>query len=101
LAYGLREAIPAMMKGGSLIQPTLKSGQKVTLNGRTGTVEEAGSYSIILKDDEGRTIVIPTKNVIDKEVIIESGPEPAIQENMEEERRRAELTETYKQTDAA
>jgi hypothetical protein len=101
LAYALREAIPAMMRGGNLIQPTLKSGQKVTLNGRTGTVEEAGSFSIILKDDEGRTIVIPTKNVIDKEVVIESGPQPAIQENMEEERRRSELTETYKQTDAA
>jgi hypothetical protein len=45
----------------------------------TGTVQEAGSFSVILKDVQGKTIVIPTKNILDKEIVIESGPPPATQ----------------------
>ncbi len=88
LAYGLREAFPAMIRGTTQIQPTLKQGQKVTIGGATkGTVQEAGSFSVILKDDQGKTIVIPTKNILDKEIIIESGPPPATQEKAVEEKR--------------
>lgn len=90
LAYGLREAFPAMIRGTTQIQPTLKQGQKVTIGGvTTGTVQEAGSFSVILKDDQGKTIVIPTKNILDKEIIIESGPAPATQEKAVEENRGA------------
>jgi hypothetical protein len=90
LAYGLREAFPAMIRGTTQIQPTLKQGQKVTIGGATtGTVQEAGSFSVILKDDQGKTIVIPTKNILDKEIIIESGPQPATQEKAVEENRGA------------
>lgn len=90
LAYALREAFPAMIRGTTQIQPTLKKGQKVTIGGATtGTVQDAGSFSVILKDDQGKTIVIPTKNIADKEVVIESGPAPATQERSVEENRGA------------
>jgi len=89
LAYGLREAFPAMIRGSTQIQPALKRGQRVTIGGTTGTVQEAGSFSVILKDDQGRTIVIPTKNIADKEIVIESGPAPATQESTIEENRGA------------
>jgi hypothetical protein len=91
LAYGLREAFPAMIRGSTQIQPALKARQRVTIGGgtTTGTVQEAGSFSVILKDDQGKTIVIPTKNIIDKEIVIESGPAPAIQEKAVEENRGA------------
>lgn len=80
LAYGLREAFPAMIKGSTQIQPTLKQGQRVTLDGRSGIIQEAGAFSIILKDDSGKTVVIPTKNIVDKDIVIESGPKPETQE---------------------
>lgn len=67
------------------IQPTLRQGQRITLDGRNGTIQQAGSFSIILRDDQGRTIVIPTKNIIDKEIVIESGPRPETQESLAEE----------------
>ena len=91
LAYGLREAFPAMIRGSTQIQPTLRKGQRVTIGGvgggTKGTIQEAGSFSVILKDDQGKTIVIPTKNILDKEIVIESGPSPAIQEKAVEENR--------------
>jgi hypothetical protein len=89
LAYGLREAFPAMIRGSTQIQPTLKQGQRVTIGGMSGTIQEAGSFSVILKDDQGKTIVIPTKNILDKEIVIESGPPPATQEKAVEENRGA------------
>jgi hypothetical protein len=89
LAYGLREAFPAMIRGSTQIQPALKQGQRVTIGSTTGTIQEAGSFSVILKDDQGRTIVIPTKNILDKEIVIESGPPPATQEKAVEENRGA------------
>ena len=87
LAYGLREAFPAMIRGSTQIQPTLRQGQRVTIDGKTGIIQQAGSFSVILKDDEGKTIVIPSKNIIDKDIIIESGPSPQIQERAVEENR--------------
>jgi hypothetical protein len=90
LAYGLRDAIPSLIRGSTQIQPTLKQGQRVTIGGTTtGTIQEAGSFSIILKDDQSKTVVIPTKNILDKEIVIESGPPPAIQEKAAEENRGA------------
>jgi hypothetical protein len=92
LAYGLREAFPAMIRGTTQIQPTLKQGQRVTIGETRGTIQEAGSFSVILKDDQGKTIVIPTKNILDKEIVIESGPPPAIQEKAVEENRGGAAT---------
>ena len=101
LAYGLREAFPAMIRGSTQIQPTLRQGQRVTLDGRTGVIQEAGAFNIILKDDQGKTIVIPTKNIIDKEIVIESGPKPETQESMAEERKAVEGTKTYRSSETA
>src|ERR671924_235095 len=94
LAYGLKEAFPAMIRGTTQIQPTLKQGQRVTIGGMSGTIQEAGSFSVILKDDQGKTIVIPTKNILDKEIVIESGPPPATQEKAVEENRGAATSTT-------
>ncbi|MEW6603330.1 MAG: mechanosensitive ion channel domain-containing protein [Thermoproteota archaeon] len=96
LAYGLREAFPAMIKGSTQIQPTLRQGQRVTMDGRTGVIQDAGSFSIILRDDQGKTIVIPTKNIVDKEIVIESGPKPETQESMMEEKKAIEGGKTYR-----
>lgn len=93
LAYALRDAFPAMIKGSTQIQPTLKQGQRVTLDGKTGTIQEAGAFSIILKDEQGNTVVIPTKNIIDKEIVIQSGPKPETQEKRMERQEQFE-TET-------
>ncbi len=101
LAYGLREAFPAMIKGSTQVQPALRQGQRVTMDGRTGVIQQAGSFSIILRDDQGKTIVIPTKNIIDKEIVIESGPKPETQESMAEERKAMEGSEAYRTSEAA
>jgi hypothetical protein len=90
LAYGLRDAIPSVIKGNTLIQPSIKQGQRISINGRKGTVQEVGAFSVILKDDEsGKTIVIPTKNLTEggKEIVIEEGPRPETQETMMERER--------------
>jgi len=96
LAYGLREAFPAMIRGSTQIQPALKPTQRVTIDGRTGVIQEAGAFNIILKDDQGKTIVIPTKNIIDKEIVIESGPKPQTQEEWAESNRATEGAKTWR-----
>jgi hypothetical protein len=53
----------------------------VTFDGVAGTVRQAGAFSIILKDDQGKTLVIPTKNIADRQIVIESGPSPDIQDD--------------------
>jgi hypothetical protein len=82
LAYGLKEAIPSVIKGNTMIQPALKQGQRISYDSYSGTVQEVGAFSVILRDDQGRTVVIPTKNLMDRELVIESGPRPETQEKM-------------------
>jgi hypothetical protein len=86
LAYGLKDAIPSMIRGSTVIQPAIKKGQKITVDGMTGTVEEVGAFSIIIKDLKNKTIVIPTNNIKDKNIEIESGPSPETQEDVAEKR---------------
>jgi hypothetical protein len=100
LAYGLRETFPALIRGSVQIQPALKQGQRVAVNGRTGVIQEAGSFSIILKDDSGNTVVIPTKNIVDKEIVIQSGPKPETQERVVEGM-SSETVGSYKTGEAA
>lgn len=92
LAYGLKDAIPSMIRGSTVIQPTIKAGQKITVDDVTGVVVEVGTFSVILKDPENRTIVIPTSSLVEKRIVIESGPEPETQEDITE--RRGYHTET-------
>lgn len=76
LAYGLKETIPSLIRGTTQVEPTLKPGQKVRFGGHTGTIQQAGAFNIILKNDKGHIVVIPTKELAEKEIVIESGPPP-------------------------
>jgi hypothetical protein len=80
LAYGLKDLIPSIMTGSTHVESTLKPGQKIKFGERTGTIEQAGAFHIILKDENGARIVIPTKTLVNEEIVIESGPEPEIPE---------------------
>jgi hypothetical protein len=90
LAYALRDAFPALIRGTTVIQPAIKPGQRISVDGKAGVVQQAGSFSLIIKDDRGRTIVIPTESIAGKDIIIESGPEPDIPENIFGEGRELE-----------
>jgi hypothetical protein len=92
LAYGLKDAIPAMIRGGTIIQPTIKPGQRISVDGIAGTVHEVGIFSVIIKDRQNRTVVIPTNNLQDKQIVIEEGPMPETQEDIAEKRSHAEVT---------
>ena len=41
---------------------------------------QAGAFHIIMDNDKGETVVLPTKSIADKEIIIKSGPQPEIPE---------------------
>ena len=86
LAYGLKDAIPSMIRGSTVIQPAIKAGQKITVDDVTGVVVEVGAFSVILKDPKNRTIVIPTSSLVEKRIVIESGPEPETQEDITKRR---------------
>jgi small-conductance mechanosensitive channel len=82
--------------------PALKQGQKVTLDGRSGTIEQAGAFSVILRDDQGKTVVIPTKNVVDKEIVIESGPKPeTTEQKVESQTADLSTPSSFKTSEAA
>ena len=49
-------------------------------------VIDLGVFSIILKDKQNRTIVIPTSTLVDKHIVIEAGPMPETQEDSAERR---------------
>jgi len=72
LAYGLKEVIPSMIKGSTQVESTLKPGQRVKFDGHAGTILQAGAFHIVMQNEVGKTIVIPTKLITDKEYEIES-----------------------------
>ncbi len=76
LAYGLKDVIPSLIHGSTNIESTLKKGQKIRFDGHSGTIKQAGAFHIIMDNDKGETVVLPTKSIADKEIIIESGPQP-------------------------
>lgn len=49
LAYGLREAIPSLIRGTTHVEPALKPGQKVRFNGHAGTIQQAGAFNNLEK----------------------------------------------------
>lgn len=67
------------------VQSTLKPGQRVNFEGRVGTIKQAGAFHIILEDEKGKTVIVPTKHIAEKEIQVESGPEPEIPEKKVEE----------------
>ena len=80
MAYGLKDVLPSLVQGSTNIESTLKPGQKIRFDGHSGTIKQAGAFHIIMDNDKGETVVLPTKSIADKEIIIESGPEPEIPE---------------------
>jgi hypothetical protein len=85
LAYALKDLLPSLMYGMTNVRSILKPGQKVNFGGRVGTIKQAGAFHVILEDDKGVTVIVPTKHIAEKEIQIESGPEPEIPERMVEE----------------
>jgi hypothetical protein len=78
MAYGLKDVLPSLIHGSANVESTLKRGQKIKFDGKRGTIKQAGAFHIIMENEEGKTVVMPTKMIADKEIIIESGPEPEI-----------------------
>ena len=76
MAFGLKDLLPSLIHGSANVESTLKRGQKIRFDGKTGTIKQAGAFHIIMENEEGKTVVVPTKMIADKEIIIESGPEP-------------------------
>ena len=85
LAFALKDFVPSLITGVTNVQSTLKPGQKVNIAGRVGTIKQAGAFHIILEDEKGKTVIVPTKDIADKEITVESGPEPEIPEKKVEE----------------
>ena len=67
------------------VQSTLKPGQRVNFDGRVGTIKQAGAFHIIMEDQKGKTIIVPTKHIAEKEIQVESGREPEIPEKKVEQ----------------
>ena len=80
LAYGLKDVLPSLVQGSTNIESTLKPGQKIRFDGHSGTIKQAGAFHIIMDNEKGETVVLPTKLIADKEITIESGPQPEIPE---------------------
>ncbi len=80
MAYGLKDVLPSLIHGSANVESTLKKGQKIRFDGKSGTIKQAGAFHIIMENEDGKTVVMPTKMIADKEIIIESGPEPEIPE---------------------
>ena len=85
LAYSLKDLLPSLIYGMTNVQSTLKPGQKVNFEGHVGTIKQAGAFHIILEDEKGKTVIVPTKHIAEKEIQVESGPEPEIPEKKVEE----------------
>jgi hypothetical protein len=95
MAFGLKDLLPSLIHGSANVESTLKRGQKIRFDGKSGTIKQAGAFNIIMENEEGKTVVMPTKMIADKEITIESGPEPEIPEKrveraMEEQERKNE-----------
>ena len=76
LSHTLKEIIPGIVNGTINNRSTLKPGQKIILEKHKGTVKEVGIFQIIIENEEGKSIIIPTKSIADHEIIIEGGPSP-------------------------
>jgi len=85
LAYALKDLLPSLIYGMTNVQSTLKPGQRINFEGRVGTIKQAGAFHIILEDEKGKTVIVPTKQIAEKEIQVESGPEPEIPEKKVEE----------------
>jgi hypothetical protein len=45
-------------------------GQKIRFDGHSGTIKQAGAFHIIMDNDKGETVVLPTKSIADRRSLL-------------------------------
>ncbi|HXG73462.1 MAG TPA: mechanosensitive ion channel domain-containing protein [Candidatus Nitrosotenuis sp.] len=70
LGFALKDIIPASILGASNQRYLLKTGQKVRIGELSGTVTSTHLLHIILTNDKNESIVIPTKDLMNKTITI-------------------------------
>lgn len=70
LGFALKDIIPSSIIGSSNQRSILKIGQKVRIGEVTGTVTATHLLHIIITNDKNESIVIPTKELINKTIVI-------------------------------
>lgn len=70
LGFALKDIIPASIIGASNQRYILKTGQKVRIGELSGTVTSTHLLHIILTNDKNESIVIPTKDLMNKTITI-------------------------------
>jgi uncharacterized membrane-anchored protein YhcB (DUF1043 family) len=70
LGFALKDIIPASIIGASNQRYVLKTGQKIRIGELSGTVTSTHLLHIILTNDKNESIVIPTKDLMNKTITI-------------------------------
>lgn len=70
LGFALKDIIPASIIGASNQRYILKVGQKVRIGDVTGTVTATQLLHVIITNDRNESIVIPTKELMNKTIVI-------------------------------
>jgi hypothetical protein len=74
-----RKSIDKVNKLLDLLEKHIKE-KNCRLSSIVGTIKQARAFHIILEDEKGKTVIVPTKHIAEKEIQVESGPEPEIPE---------------------
>ena len=70
LGFALKDIIPSMIGFASNQRLGLKKGQKVKIDDITGTITAIEALHIILTDEKNETLIIPTKEILNKSIRI-------------------------------
>jgi len=70
LGFALKDIIPSMIGFASNQRLGLKEGQKVKIDDITGTITAIEALHIILTDEKNETLIIPTKEILNKSIRI-------------------------------
>ena len=70
LGFALKDIIPASIIGASNQRSILKVGQKVRIGEITGVVTASQLFHVIVTNDKNESIVIPTKELMNKTIVI-------------------------------
>jgi hypothetical protein len=78
LANALKDILPGVVHSTTNIHCTLQPGLKIRFKKHSRTIKKVEAFQIILENEEGKTVINPTKSIMDKDIIVESGPPPEI-----------------------
>ena len=70
LGFALKDIIPSMIGFASNQRLGLKEGQKVKIDDITGTITAIEALHIIVTDEKNETLIIPTKEILNKSIRI-------------------------------